>query len=451
MKDKSRRAARDAGGKPTQRRKTYVALILALSLGPLALAQPVAVEFTTRELTGVAASRSITITPTAATLLQTDGTSVITGAPLVLPAATDIVTNLWPGAYTVTIQGISKSFPMLVTTNLGFGPVPAVWFTTNLVWTWTNSAAHVTRLVAGANVWITPSNGLGSVTINATGGGSGGSVPANVLTNTETGVTLSGSFTGSLAWNASTASTAASVPWSALPAMPLTDATAFDATGTARTATNSITSAWLTNKIGSGVYDGVGVGQMWSWYATNPLGSAAYHAYADLDASGTAQTATNSITSAWLTGKIGTGVYDASGVATTATNNLILSSNAYIGSFTGNGAGLTNVFFKRRSVQLTDQATVTPNADTTDLGVLLTLSQSTFIANPTGTPTDGQQLLIRITSASAQSLSWGTAYRAGATVALPAATTGSAKTDYNAFIYNNNSSTWDITGTTFGY
>ncbi len=51
---------------------------------------------------------------------------------------------------------------------------------------------------------------------------------------------------------------------------------------------------------------------------------------------------------------------------------------------------------KRRVVAQTDAATVTVNADVTDLAALATLSQATDFANPSGTPTDGQLLEIRV-------------------------------------------------------
>ena len=150
--------------------------------------QPVAVEFGVSPYYSGGGARAITITPSAATLLQTDGTNVITGGPLVIPAsAAPTVTNLWVGAYTVAIQGIAKSFPMTVTTKFGLGvpfPIPYVWFTTNLWAPGTNYAAAVTRIVAGTGIAIAPTDGVGLVTITATGSAGGG------LTNGQTGVAL---------------------------------------------------------------------------------------------------------------------------------------------------------------------------------------------------------------------------------------------------------------------
>jgi hypothetical protein len=101
-------------------------------------------------------------------------------------------------------------------------------------------------------------------------------------------------------------------------------------------------------------------------------------------------------------------------------------------------------------VTLTDAATVTPNADTTDLGILTSLSQTTVFANPIGTPTNGQLLQIRITSSAIQSISWGTAYQAASALSLPSATTGSSAEDYITFRWNSTDSKWDMIDATMG-
>lgn len=103
-----------------------------------------------------------------------------------------------------------------------------------------------------------------------------------------------------------------------------------------------------------------------------------------------------------------------------------------------------------RVVTLTDAATVTPNADTTDLGILTSLSQPSTFANPTGTPTNGQLLQIRITSSASRAIAFGTAYQTASSLALPTATTGGGAEDYIAFRWNSTDSKWDLIGTTIG-
>jgi hypothetical protein len=119
-------------------------------------------------------------------------------------------------------------------------------------------------------------------------------------------------------------------------------------------------------------------------------------------------------------------------------------------NFSVGGELSTTGGIKSRVVTLTDAATVTPNADTTDLGVLTSLSQTTTFANPTGSPTNGQLLQIRITSSTSRAISFGTAYQAASALSLPTATTGGGAEDYLAFHWNSTDSEWDLIGTTIG-
>ena len=136
------------------------------------------------------------------------------------------------------------------------------------------------------------------------------------------------------------------------------------------------------------------------------------------------------------------------GNATTDTIDFTLGTSVV--TLTGTQT-LTNKRITQRVVTLTDAATVTPNADTTDIGILTSLSQTTDIANPSGTPTNLQPLELRIKSASAQSLTFGNQFRSGADVTLPTATTGSSKTDYFGFKWNSADSKWDILAKATGY
>jgi len=91
---------------------------------------------------------------------------------------------------------------------------------------------------------------------------------------------------------------------------------------------------------------------------------------------------------------------------------------------------------------------ITPNADTTDqLNVLGVSGAITFLA-PTGSPVDGQKLLLRIKDdgVSARAISWTTgssnSYRIVGSV-LPTTTTLN-KTIYVGCIYNSGDSRWDV-------
>lgn len=97
-----------------------------------------------------------------------------------------------------------------------------------------------------------------------------------------------------------------------------------------------------------------------------------------------------------------------------------------------------------RVVAYTDAATVTLNADTTDLGVLLTLSQTTNFANPTGTPYHGQLLQLRIKSTTSRLVTWGSKFRGISGRPLPGATSGNSLTDLYEFLYNATDDKWEL-------
>ena len=105
---------------------------------------------------------------------------------------------------------------------------------------------------------------------------------------------------------------------------------------------------------------------------------------------------------------------------------------------------------QNKTTVLTDASTVTPNSDTTDLGILLSLSQATTFANPTGTPKDGQLLQLRLTSIISRAISFGTAYQSASSLGLPQFTTGGGKEDYIALRYNLTDAKYDLIGTTIG-
>lgn len=193
---------------------------------------------------------------------------------------------------------------------------------------------------------------------------------------------------------------------------------------------------------------------------------------------GTNATITNSYT--WKLGgnNVGAGTVTSYGLHVTPNSGAAANWGAYIGGNTINtgtfgpnatqqhtlpavasdtytlNAAIQTLSGKRitlRVVALTDAATVTPNADTTDQGILTTLSQNSTLANPTGTPTDGQRLMIRVKSTSARTWTFGSQYRGSVDLALPTATSGSSLTDYMGFAWNAADSKWDYVAKTFGF
>jgi hypothetical protein len=105
---------------------------------------------------------------------------------------------------------------------------------------------------------------------------------------------------------------------------------------------------------------------------------------------------------------------------------------------------LTNKRITKRTASITDSSTPTPNSDTTDIYLVTALAQTATFGAPTGTPTEGQQLIIRIKdNGTARSLAWNAIYRASSDLALPT-TTIVSKTVYLGFMYNSTDSKWDL-------
>ncbi len=99
-----------------------------------------------------------------------------------------------------------------------------------------------------------------------------------------------------------------------------------------------------------------------------------------------------------------------------------------------------------RETSIVTNATWGINADTTDLFTVTAQAVAvTTISNPTGTPAEGQMIMLRVKdNGSNRALTWsGSQWRASSDLALPSTTTG-GKTMYLAFIWNADSATWDL-------
>lgn len=107
---------------------------------------------------------------------------------------------------------------------------------------------------------------------------------------------------------------------------------------------------------------------------------------------------------------------------------------------------LTNKRVTPRITSITDAATITATSDASDQYNVTALAQAATVAAPSGTPTDGQKLVIRIKdNGTARALTWTTgssgAFRAVG-VTLPT-TTVINKTVYIGSIWNAADSLWD--------
>ncbi|MEK7140631.1 MAG: hypothetical protein AAB815_02480, partial [Patescibacteria group bacterium] len=81
---------------------------------------------------------------------------------------------------------------------------------------------------------------------------------------------------------------------------------------------------------------------------------------------------------------------------------------------------------------------------TTDIFVITAQAGALLFNNPSGTPVQGQKLIIRIKdNGTARALTYGTEFRASSDLALPT-TTVLSKTLYMGFIYNITDTKWDL-------
>lgn len=103
---------------------------------------------------------------------------------------------------------------------------------------------------------------------------------------------------------------------------------------------------------------------------------------------------------------------------------------------------LTNKRITQRIGTITS-GTPAPSADSHDQYNVTALATAPTVSAPTGTPTDGQKLIIRIKdNGTARALAWNAIYRAVG-VPLPT-TTILSKTLYCGFIYNAADTKWDL-------
>lgn len=131
------------------------------------------------------------------------------------------------------------------------------------------------------------------------------------------------------------------------------------------------------------------------------------------------------------------------------TNIKTINGTTLLGSgdivISGGGGGA------RRVVTGTDAATVTPNADTTDVLDLATLSQTTTFANPTGTLSDGQLIELRITSSTSRTISFGANYQWSNDLPAVTSTSGGGLTDVFKFEWHATRAKWFVLAVNKGF
>jgi hypothetical protein len=114
---------------------------------------------------------------------------------------------------------------------------------------------------------------------------------------------------------------------------------------------------------------------------------------------------------------------------------------------------LTNKNIQSRVDVISDATSITINGDTTDIATQAnTQSAGTLTINaPTGTPFNGQKIILRLLSTNVQTFSWNAVFAGSTDVALPTASTGTSKYDYMGFVYNSTAAKWQIIAKNFGF
>jgi hypothetical protein len=137
-----------------------------------------------------------------------------------------------------------------------------------------------------------------------------------------------------------------------------------------------------------------------------------------------------------------------SGNAATATTASACSGNS------ATATQATKAYYNNPRVNSYATATsITPNVDSYDIHHMTnTQAAGTFtVNNPSGTPFDGQSMILRLKCTNAQTYSWGSSYRGSLDLSLPTVGSSGSKTDYLGFKYNSTDSKWDLLSSVAGF
>ena len=280
-------------------------------------------------------------------------------------------------------------------------------------------ADGVTEIVAGEGIAISPTGGVGVVTISATYANSGGVVTFNgrlgLVTLTSGDVTTALGFTPADAASLAGLASLTSPTFIGVPRVP-----------TPATSDNSTTipsTAFVRSAISS--YGNAG--------SVTTLSVATANGFAGTVADPTTTPAITVTTSV-------TGVLKGNGTAISAA----AAGTDYV-SPTG-AETLTNKRNNPRVGSTASSATPTINTDLYDVYKLTAQTEdiTSFTTNLTGTPVDKQCLIIDITGTAARAITWGASFEAS-TVALPTTTVTTAMLSV-AFMYNSATSKWRCVG-----
>lgn len=133
-----------------------------------------------------------------------------------------------------------------------------------------------------------------------------------------------------------------------------------------------------------------------------------------------------------------------SGTVTVSSSTITFPTTASTLATTATTQTFTNKRVTARTATTASTSSLTIDSDATDVYTVTALAAAMTINNPSGTPTEGQRLILRIKdNGTARGLTWsGSQFRAG-DIALPT-TTIINKTMYLGFVWNATDSRWDF-------
>lgn len=296
-----------------------------------------------------------------------------------------------------------------------------------------NSTTTALTLVAGTNVTITTDNTAKSVTINSTNGGG---------TVTAVSVASANGFAGSSSGGATPALTLSTTVNAPALAGNGTAISAATTTGSASTVVLQTSPTLITPVLGVATATSI------NKVAITAPATSATLTIADgktLTASDTTTLATNAIT-------LGGGEV----ITFSASNALsLLSTGTTVMTFPQTTdtvvtlAATQTLTNKRITPRVLSAASYTTdtgssiNGDTQDMFIVTAQTGALKFNNPSGTPTDGQKLIISVASSTtaARALTWDTAY-GSTTVTLPTTTAATTATLTIGFIWSASKSLW---------
>ena len=122
---------------------------------------------------------------------------------------------------------------------------------------------------------------------------------------------------------------------------------------------------------------------------------------------------------------------------------------------TGSGSGDSSNLIglpSPRVVSWLDITAVTIDVSTTDiLSIYTTLPAGTMTFNAPLASADGRKVIIRFRSSFPQAFAWDPVFIANTTTVLPTVSSGANRTDYFGFIYDADTSVWQLLATSYGF